>query len=346
MRLMLSRTLLPSRRQAATFGLAAALLVAAGWGFRPTAPEAQAGAISSESVLGRLERLEAEAARLSGALGSDGQPRLILAQSGSLPGSYAGQVEVRLSQLEAQLRDLTGRIEQVQYEVRQLSDQMQRNSQDVDFRLSALEGGSGGDGPTGPLGPIGPIAGSSPPASTGGTAPGDIGPTYERLTDLAAPQDTGGTLGQLTLTPGDDVGGATGTDVAALPAGDAQAQYDFAYQLLQRADYPAAETALQQFISANPTHPLASNAQYWLGETYYVRGRFNDAAIAFAQSYQRYPTGAKAVDSLLKLGMSLAALGQRDDACLTFAQLRTEFPSAPALVINRADEESDRLQCQ
>ena len=320
--------------------LAAVLLVMGGtvyWELWSPPHQAEASAFADAGTLARLERLEAEAARVSRLLGVEPTAGVILAQSGSMPEGYAAQVEVRLSQLEAQMRQLTGRIEQAQYDAQQLSDQLRRSMQDIEFRLDMLEGGSSGSG-----GPLGPISGGPAPAAAGAAPPAssDIGPTYDSLSELATqPSPTGGTLGTLTVPGGDQ-----GTSVASLE--DAQGQYETAYQLLQRADYPGAEAALQQFLSAYPSHELASNAQYWLGETYYVRGRYNDAAIAFAQSYQRYPGGAKAVDSLLKLGMSLAALGQRDDACITFAQLRTEFPNAPAAIINRADQESDQLECQ
>ncbi len=335
MRIQLLRLRRLGWRQAGSLG---AVLFAMGgaayWGLSLPSHQAEAGAFADAGTLARLERLEAEAARVSRLLGVEPTTGVILAQSGSLPESYAAQVEIRLSQLEAQMRALTGQIEQAQYEAQQLSDQVRRSMQDIEFRLDLLEGGSGGSS--------GPVSSGAAPAATGSppTASSDIGPTYDSLTELATqPDPTGGTLGTLTVPGGDE-----GTSVASL--GDAQGQYETAYQLLQRADYPGAEAALQQFLSAYPSHELASNAQYWLGETYFVRGRYNDAAIAFAQSYQRYPGGAKAVDSLLKLGMSLAALGQRDDACITFAQLRTEFPEAPAGIINRADQQSDQLECQ
>ena len=32
--------------------------------------------------------------------------------------------------------------------------------------------------------------------------------------------------------------------------------------------------------------PLAGNAVYWLGETYYARRQFADAAVTFADGYQ------------------------------------------------------------
>ena len=322
--------------------LGAALIVMGGaayWGFWSPSRQAEAGAFTDAGTLARLDRLEAEAYRLSQHLGIEPMPGVILAQSGSMPDGYAAQVEVRLSQLEAQMRALTGRIEQAQYDARQLADQLERSMQDVEFRLDMLEGGTSG----GAAGPLGPIAGNSPPAAAEPAAPSGIGPTYDRLSELTTgAEPSGGTLGTLTVPGGD---GAGGTSVASLP-GDAQGQYDAAFQMLQRGDYSGAEAALQRFLSAYPSHELASDAQFFLGETYYIRAQYNNAALAFAQSYEDYPSGSRAVDSLLKLGMSLAALGQRVDACITFAQLRTEFPGAPARVINQADQESDRLECQ
>ena len=72
--------------------------------------------------------------------------------------------------------------------------------------------------------------------------------------------------------------------------------------------------------SERPQDYLAGNAQYWMGETYYVRGRYQDAAVTFAEGYQKYPTNSKAPDNLLKLGMSLGQLGKKADACVAFAQ--------------------------
>src|SRR5690606_39797575 len=126
--------------------------------------------------------------------------------------------------------------------------------------------------------------------------------------------------------------GAAAIPARALPDAPIEAQYNYAYGLLTQGEYEQAEQALRQFLDAHPDQPLSSNAQYWLGETYYIRGRFNDAAIAFAQGYQNYPSGSKAADSLLKLGMSLSAMGQKEDACLTFSQIRTELPQAAARI--------------
>ena len=118
-----------------------------------------------------------------------------------------------------------------------------------------------------------------------------------------------------------------------------------AFALLRRADYVGAEQALQTFIAENPKDPLAGNAQYWLGETYYVRKNWKDAAIAFAEGYQKYPKSGKAPDDLLKLAMSLGNMGQKANACTALRRLERDFPQLPANVRGPATAEKQHLGC-
>ncbi len=95
----------------------------------------------------------------------------------------------------------------------------------------------------------------------------------------------------------------------------------------------------------HPEDPLAGNAKYWLGETFYVRGDFRNAAVTFAEGFQRYPDSTKAPDNLLKLGMSLAQLEKKDDACGAFGELLKRYPDATASILQRATRERERLGC-
>ena len=129
------------------------------------------------------------------------------------------------------------------------------------------------------------------------------------------------------------------------PTGSAAEQFNYAFGLLKKADYSAAEGALKSFLRQHPDDPLAGIAQYWLGETYYARERFGEAANAFAESYKRYPNGAKAADDLLKLGMSLGRANQRQNACVALTQLELAFSNPGATIKERADVERKRLGC-
>ena len=127
--------------------------------------------------------------------------------------------------------------------------------------------------------------------------------------------------------------------------GAVQEQYDYAFGLLRQNEYDKAEQALSSFIKQHGDSPLAGNAQYWLGETYYARGKYKEAAVAFAEGVQKFPKSGKGPDNLLKLGMSLAQLNQVRDACVALGQLGTQYPDAAGTVKTRAQQERARLKC-
>lgn len=104
-------------------------------------------------------------------------------------------------------------------------------------------------------------------------------------------------------------------------------RYNFAIGLLARQDYPAAEGAFREFVGAHPGDRLAGNAQYWLGETYYVRNDMTKAAQTFLEGVKKYPDGPKAADTMLKLGMSLTAINQKTEACGVFGEMKNRFPN-------------------
>jgi tol-pal system protein YbgF len=130
-----------------------------------------------------------------------------------------------------------------------------------------------------------------------------------------------------------------------LPGNNPQEQYDYATGLLQRGAYAEAEIALKAFVAQHPNDALTGNAQYWLGETYYARSDFKNAAVAFAEGYQKYPKSPKAPDNLLKLGMTLGQIGQKDNACTAFKQLAKQYPTASSSIKDRAARAQQRYGC-
>ncbi len=138
-------------------------------------------------------------------------------------------------------------------------------------------------------------------------------------------------------------GGAEGT--AKLPDGTPKAQYDFAFDYLKRQDYPNAESTFREFLKKYPKDPLAGNAQYWLGETHYVRGDYQKAAVEFMNGYQNYPKSNKAPDNLLKLGMALGNIGQAQGACTALGRLNKEYPDAGDQIRRSVQQERTKLKC-
>ena len=126
---------------------------------------------------------------------------------------------------------------------------------------------------------------------------------------------------------------------------DATDIYRFAYDSLVSKNYTEAEVYFKAFIGEYPKDPLASNAYYWLGETYYIQKTFQLAAISFARGYKKFPKGNKAIDNLFKLAVTFLHLDKKEDACAVFIKLKAEFPNAPKRISNRAKEYIRRARC-
>lgn len=270
------------------------------------------GPVQAEGLADRLERLESQLG-LQVAESHQVAESYQVAQAGGIAPSLAADFEVRLQRLEHTIAELTGRYEESGYQVGQLKDRLDRLNADIDFRLQQIEKGGGAAGGVGaPEKPPAPAAGQ-----LGGTKPS------EKLAEKpSAPQ------------------------VAALPANASpDKQYEQAFDLLRSANYDGAEKAFSTFVAKNKTHTLAGSAQYWLGETYFVRNRFGEAAATFGEVIQKYGKGNKAPDALLKLGMSLAALNKKSDACTAFGQMNKLYPDAAPSVKRRVETERRKLSC-
>lgn len=110
-------------------------------------------------------------------------------------------------------------------------------------------------------------------------------------------------LSALSGTAGTGGGTASAAGNTGAAAGE-QAAYTQAFDALKASNYPAAIAGFRQFLSTYSTSELADNAQYWLGEAYYVTRDYEKAADAFRAVGQQWPDSRKAADALLKLGYS------------------------------------------
>jgi tol-pal system protein YbgF len=126
---------------------------------------------------------------------------------------------------------------------------------------------------------------------------------------------------------------AASTAPASAPSGAAtpdQAAYIQPFEALKSGNYAASIAGFKQYLQNYPKSDLADNAQYWLGEAYYVTRDYNNAATAFAAVGTQWPNSRKAPDALLKLGFTQFELKRFDDARVTLAQVTQRFPDSEA----------------
>lgn len=289
-------------------------------------------AAQSNDLINRLDRLENEINTLNRAVYKGETPP---------PGAFSGgadtaNLEVRLQQLETQMRELTGRIEQQDHAIRQIENQMQgMNAASRD--AAAVRNNMPIEQP-----PLHDMRGQ--PADLmqgeGVGAASDLGYRDDSALPQPGLSDTGAQRMEQEVAV---QGMRTAVPTAS---NDAAGQYEQAFAYLKSGDYGAAEQGFDAFLKKYPDHALSANAIYWLGESHYVRAEYDKAAKVFAQAYQKYPGGPKGADNLLKLGMSLAGAGKKKDACVALGQLAREYPNGPGPILRRGEQEMSNLDCR
>lgn len=263
----------------------------------------------------------------------------------------------RVSQLEEQIRQLTGKIEELNFQLLQMQEQMRKVQDDNEFRFQELEKGkrsdAGGKGDRtvaeAPRTPHNTEA--STDASTDSAA---IDPQVNPANDSVF-GETPQTLGQIQFDAnGNVIGGnrnddpaqADNTTVAALPqTDDPKALYSQAYQLFLSGDYRSAEAAFRSHVDRFPNDPADPDARYWLGESLFGQGRYQQAASVFLDNHKQFPDAKKSPENLLKLGMTLAKMKDHDVACATFASVTSRYPNISAAIKERVKNERSANKC-
>jgi tol-pal system protein YbgF len=303
---------------------------------QPTQPSHESG----DRPFGFIDRLFGGSERLG--TGERGAPA---PSAGDRTAQVSGpDLLLRLDRLEAQIRQLTGAIEQLQY----------RNQQ-LEATVRLLQEGPAVAGQPRPQSPL--------PAPAAPGRRGDAFDPTQHPNAPGAPQTLGSIpsgavanagntqigmpraapLDIATTPPAAAPPRAPGPVVAAAPS--VQSEYDVAYGYVLRKDYVNAETSFRNFLGKHPSDRLAGDATYWYGESLYHRQRFRDAAEAFLNVSTKFESNAKAPDALLRLGQSLAALGEKEAACASLGEVARKFPRASASVKQAVEREQKRVRC-
>jgi tol-pal system protein YbgF len=288
-------------------------------------------------------------------------------------GSSDANPSDRIAQVEAEMRTLTGQVEQLTYQVQQLQDELQQldagkgiAKRPVPAGAAPTAGGGAAAGKSQPDAIARAVADAAPPAAPAGPGapprslgaiPADAapaGPAEEQPIDLsAAPRGSGDAGAAPVAAPRPAAPGARppaagaqpGSDNVLASLGDPRADYERAYNSILSGDYDRAEAGFRAFLAAHPEDEHAADAQYWLGESLFARGKYREAANEFLNGHKTYPKSAKAPDTLLKLGLSLAGLGERDAACSTYAQVLKQYPQASNALRQRIAVEQASASC-
>lgn len=115
---------------------------------------------------------------------------------------------------------------------------------------------------------------------------------------------------------------------AAPPAGEnASELYERALRRI-RNDQALADgrSLMELFLKRYPADPLAVNAAYWVGETYYAEKLYDKAILQFEDVIQKYGEHPKVASAMLKQSFAFEALGDKANGRLLLQRVIDRFP--------------------
>lgn len=273
--------------------LGAAALVAAA----SSSAFAQGGRLS---LAERVERLERQEQQGSGPSGTD--------------------LVNQLTELRAEIQSLRGLVEQQTFKIDELEKRNRDQYLDLDSRIRGAQGVAAGTGT--PI--MDPEA--APPVATAPAPDGtftDVPPVEQSNAAVMEPPEVAPPVDGNTSTASIDGPGIIQS--TADPMAE-RAAYESAFDSLKEGRYAEAARRFQGFLDQYPSGEYAPNAQYWLGESYYVTQNYQIALEAFQRLLTQFPSSNKAPDALLKVGYCHYELRQWQPAESTLNQVVQQYP--------------------
>jgi tol-pal system protein YbgF len=242
------------------------------------------------------------------------------------PASASSDYEMmkRIEQMQAEVQQLTGKVEEQAFQIEELKKQQKTMYTDFDDRIQSIENKSG----TGqPSADVPPDASSSAEAVPGGAetpVPATIsGPDGQ---PAQSQEPAPNAAASLSPAPSPDAG------AAQVPENEKQ-EYQQAYDDLRNGKTAQAITEFNAYIANHPGSGYASNAQYWLGEAHRVNMDNAAARTAFNAVVENHPNSAKVPDALLKLGYIEMEEKNPAKAREVFTRITTEFGNSRAAAL-------------
>jgi len=262
----------------------------------------------------------------------------------------------QVEMLQQEVRQLRGELENQNFALEQLRKGQRDVYTNLDQRIGALEQAAPAELPVaGMPDDTGLVVATDPPLSTL-EAPGDVAVA-------GAPAEQSIAVAPAVALPGTDVTDTappavaarspddSGEPAAAPPAQGAstdnaasQAAYSAAFGMLKAGQYEDSIAAFNAYLQQYPYSQYADNAQYWLGEAYYVLRQFEPAIEQYQKLVTNYPDSQKQSHALLKIAYSYSELGLPEQALQVLGTLKTRFPGSAAARL--ADERIQRLRAQ
>lgn len=282
----------------------------------------------------------------------------------------AAELLSRVQAMEEAMRQLRGRIDEIQNLIDRQNADLSKRLDDLTFQLNLGKGGapaaSAQTATPPPVREVAPRPQGAPPnlSATQGPLPAVISPprqaqnySFNQVPEpMRGSQPPPARIEPARPVPRPDDSSQDSDDEPPPPSQLATSQVPLAakrtpelalqegHAALARRDYAAAERSARE-VMANRASPRAYDGQFLLAQALAGQKQYAQAAIAYDDTYNRSRKGRHAEDALVGLAGALTAINEKKAACETLGKLRTEFPEVRADLRDNITRTNDRAGC-
>lgn len=280
----------------------------------------------------------------------------------SLQLTQSGDEVFRINELENQVRQLNGRVEELNFLLLQLQEKLRKMEEDNELRFQELEGNlsdddksqdvAGNDGGESSLEKPEPSVETTSPDGTDdapeqtarrGSLPRALGTlTFDENGNVIDSKPQGPAL--LNAPDGAFDDASEGVEAAQFGATPNEV-FRVGKNALDARNYPRSAIIFASFLKAWPKDPAAGAASYYMAESLFWQKKYYQAADIHLNTHRDFPESETAADNLLGLGLSLAGLNQREVACATYAEVLQQYPDATNRLAERIKDEQAAAKC-
>ena len=228
------------------------------------------------------------------------------APGGNVSGDALANLAARVDAIEAQLRTLTGQIEESNHRSTALDEQIARLRAELSGRIERLEA------------PVRPAAAEPPPAAE---------PSRPRP------------------RPAEPAPATTPPPPASSSPDNAEGAYNAGFRLWNEHHYAEAQAALEAAATRFPNSRWTSWMRNLQGRAYLDDNKPATAARILLANYQDNPRGERAPDSLYYLGQALTRLNRRPEACRVYDELVTVYQNMRDEIRRRLPQARNDAHC-
>ena len=102
--------------------------------------------------------------------------------------------------------------------------------------------------------------------------------------------------------------------------------YKDAYETFHKGDLEGARRKFEAFLKQYPNTELSDNAQFWIGETYFLKKDFERAILEYEKTMVKYPEGDKIPAALFKQALAFLELGDKANTRNLLKRVIEKYP--------------------